>query len=213
MVKTAEKMPVIVSMGDVAASGGYWITCGANTVMASPATITASIGVFGGHLAMSRFWEEKIGRHLGAARRRPNAAIYDSLDAWTPEQRKVVDRFLGRIYDAFLERVSTSRKLSRDEVDAVGRGRVFTGAQAIGKGLLDELGGSTRPSPRRASSPTSSRTPPSSCSSTRSGATSSRACSSAERDEGRRSWRGDQRGRRRARPPAGPVWLPPIVVR
>jgi protease-4 len=141
MVKTAEKMPVVVSMGDVAGSGGYWITCGANSVIASPATITASIGVLTGHLAMSRFWEEKLGVTWGRLDGAPNAAIYDSLDAWTPEQRQAVDRFLVRIYDAFLDRVSAARKLSREEVDAVGRGRVFTGAQAVGKGLLDELGG------------------------------------------------------------------------
>jgi protease-4 len=141
MVKTAEKVPVVVSMGDVAASGGYWITCGANAVVAAPGTITASIGVFGGHLAMSKFWEEKLGITWGRLDGAPNAAIYDSLDAWTPEQRQVVDRWLVRIYDAFLDRVTTARKLSREEVDAVGRGRVFTGAQAVGTGLLDELGG------------------------------------------------------------------------
>jgi protease-4 len=141
MVRTAKEIPVVVSMGDVAASGGYWITCGARRIVADPGSITASIGVFGGHLAMSRFWEDKLGITWGKLDGAPNAAIYDSLDPWTPEQKAAVQKFLDRIYDAFLERVSNSRNMPREKVDAIGRGRVFTGEQAKERGLVDSLGG------------------------------------------------------------------------
>ncbi len=141
MVRTGARIPVVVSMGDVAASGGYWITCGARKVIADPGTITASIGVFGGHLAMSRFWEEKLGVTWGRLDGAPNADIFGSLDPWRPDQKAVVQKFLDRIYDAFLERVSAARKLTRTQVDAIGRGRVFTGEQAKARGLVDELGG------------------------------------------------------------------------
>jgi protease-4 len=141
MVKTAGKMPVVVSMGDVAGSGGYWITCGAKKIVADPASITASIGVLTGHLAMSRFWDDKLGVTWGRLDGAPNAGIYGDLDPWTPDQEKVVQGFLDRIYDAFLERVSASRHMTREQVNAIGRGRVFTGEQAKEKGLVDALGG------------------------------------------------------------------------
>jgi protease-4 len=141
MEKTAAKIPVVVSMGDVAASGGYWITCGAQKVVADPGTITASIGVFAGHMAMARFWEEKLGVTFGELATSPNADTFGSLHPWTPEQRATVLAWLDRIYDAFLERVSKARKLSREQVDAMARGRVFTGEQALARGLVDRLGG------------------------------------------------------------------------
>ncbi len=140
MVKTAEKIPVVVSMGNVAASGGYWITCGAKRIIADPATITASIGVYGGHVAMDKFWQDKIGVTFGRIDTSPNASMYGTLDPWTAPQRAEAQKFLDRIYDSFLERVSASRHLTREQVDAVGRGRVFTGEQALAKGLVDQLG-------------------------------------------------------------------------
>jgi protease-4 len=141
MVRTAKQIPVVVSMGGVAGSGGYWIACGANRIVADPGTITASIGVFGGHFAMERFWTDKLGVSWGRLDTGPAASIYGSLEPWTPEQRVRVEKLLDRIYDAFVERVSVSRGLSREAVDAVGRGRVFTGVQARDKGLVDVLGG------------------------------------------------------------------------
>jgi len=141
MVRTAKKIPVVVSMGDVAASGGYWITCGAKRIVADPGSITASIGVFGGHLAMSRFWEDKLGITWGRVDGTPNAAMYGSLDPWTPEQKAAVQKFLDRIYDRFLTNVSAARNMPREAVDAIGRGRVFTGKQAKERGFVDTLGG------------------------------------------------------------------------
>jgi protease-4 len=141
VVRTAKQMPVVVSMGDVAASGGYWIACGATRLFASPATLTGSIGVYAGHLAMARFWEEKLGVSWGRVEGDPNADIFASLDPWTPPQRAAVERLLQTVYDSFVERVAAARRMSREAVEAVGRGRVFTGAQAVEKGLVDELGG------------------------------------------------------------------------
>lgn len=141
MVRTAKKVPVVVSMGDVAASGGYWIACGANRIVASPGTITASIGVFHGHFAMERFWTEKLGVTWGRITEDENATIYGSLEPWTDRQRASVQRSIDLIYSQFLDRVTAARKLSRDQVDAVGRGRVFTGEQALDHGLVDVLGG------------------------------------------------------------------------
>jgi protease-4 len=140
MVRTAEKIPVVVSMKDVAASGGYWVTCGAQKIIADPGCQTGSIGVLAGHLNMDQFWADKLGVTFGRLDAGRNANIYGSLENWTDEQRAIVDRMLDRIYDDFLDRVSAARKMDRDAVDAIGRGRVWTGAQALERGLVDELG-------------------------------------------------------------------------
>ncbi len=143
MERTAEKVPVVISMGNVAASGGYWITCGAQRIVAQPGTITASIGVFTGHLNTSDLYNDKLGITFGKLDYGANANYYGELEDWTDAQRAVTDRFLDRIYDAFVERVSSSRKMTVDQVDAIGRGRVFTGEQALERGLVDVLGGFT----------------------------------------------------------------------
>jgi protease-4 len=141
MARTAEEIPVVVSMGNVAGSGGYWITCGAQRIVADPATITGSIGVLTGHLNMESFWADKLGVTFGKADFGANADIYGSLDDWNDQQRAIVDRVLDRIYDRFVGLVSESRGMTWDEVDAIGRGRVFTGTQAVENGLVDVLGG------------------------------------------------------------------------
>jgi protease-4 len=141
MERTAEKIPVVVSMGNVAGSGGYWITCGAHRIVADPGTITGSIGVLTGHLNMEGFYNDKLGITFGKIDFGANADIYGSLEDWNDQQRAIVDRVLDRIYDRFVTLVSESRGMSWDEVDAVGRGRVFTGLQAIENGLVDEVGG------------------------------------------------------------------------
>jgi protease-4 len=141
MARTAEEIPVVVSMASVAASGGYWVSCGAQRVVASPATITASIGVFGGHLNMEGFWADKLGVTFGKLDHGANANLYGDLESWTDDQRDIVDRQLDRIYDAFVERVSRARGMEVEAVDAVGQGRVFTGLQASTNGLVDVVGG------------------------------------------------------------------------
>lgn len=144
MVRTADKLPVVVSMKDVAASGGYWVSCGARRIIADPGTMTGSIGVLGGHLNMDRFWAEKLGVTFGRLDAGRNANLYGSLESWNDEQRAIVDRMLDRIYNDFLDRASQARGMSREAVDAIARGRVWTGAQALDNGLVDELGGFER---------------------------------------------------------------------
>ncbi len=141
MIRTAEKIPVVVSMSNYAASGGYWITCGARKIVADPGTLTASIGVYGGHLNMEGFWRDKIGISYGKLDFGANANIYGELEDWNDSQRAIVDRQLDRIYSDFLQRVADSRHKTVEEVDAMAEGRVFTGQQALGKGLVDAIGG------------------------------------------------------------------------
>ncbi len=141
MIRTAAEVPVVVSMANVAASGGYWISCGAQRIVADPGTLTASIGVFAGHLNTSGFWSGKLGVTYGRLDEGVNANIYGELEDWTDEQRAVVDRMLDRIYDDFVERVSSSRDMAPEAVNAIGEGRVFTGVQAWDNGLIDVVGG------------------------------------------------------------------------
>ncbi len=141
MVRTAAEMPVVVSMSNVAGSGGYWIACGAHRIVADPATITGSIGVLAAHLNTSGFYKNKLGVTFGRMDRGVNANIYGELEDWTDAPRAVVDRMLDRIYDDFVERVSAARDMTPEAVDAIGRGRVFTGVQAWENGLVDVVGG------------------------------------------------------------------------
>lgn len=141
MIRTAEEIPIVISMSNTAASGGYWITCGAQRIVANPATLTASIGVFSGHLNTAKFWENKLGVTYGKIDRGANANLYGDLEDWTDEQRAIVDRQLDRIYEDFVERVAASRDMTPEAVDAIGRGRVFTGTQAWENGLVDVVGG------------------------------------------------------------------------
>jgi protease-4 len=141
MVRTAEEIPVVVSMSNVAGSGGYWIACGAQRIVADPGTITGSIGVYAGHFNTAGFYNNKLGVTFGRLDRGANANIYGELEDWTDEQRAVVDRMLDRIYDDFVERVSAARNMTPEAVDAIGRGRVFTGVQAWENGLVDVVGG------------------------------------------------------------------------
>jgi protease-4 len=141
MARTAEKIPVVVSMGNVAGSGGYWVTCGAQAIVAEPGTITGSIGVLTGHLNMEGFYNDKLGISFGKADFGANADIYGETEDWNDQQRAIVDRVLDKIYDRFVTLVSESRGMSPEAVDAIGRGRVFTGIQGLENGLVDMVGG------------------------------------------------------------------------
>lgn len=141
-VKKARKRgkPVVASMGSVAASGGYYIAVAADAVVASPATITGSIGVLTGKLVI----RDLLGRlGVGSDTVRTNA----NADAWaidtpfTPEQRAHREAEADLLYADFVERVAEGRNLTKDAVDRVARGRVWTGADALERGLVDELGG------------------------------------------------------------------------
>lgn len=142
--KLKEKKPVIVSMSDTAASGGYYIAAKATRIVAEPATLTGSIGVFGGKFVTRRFEEEVLGFGHDAERRGANAGIYSSLEPYSPEQDAHVQRLMDRTYATFVGHVAAGRKMTSQAVGAVASGRVWTGAAARRIGLVDELGGLDR---------------------------------------------------------------------
>jgi protease-4 len=140
----ARKKPVVVSMSDVAASGGYYIAARAAKIVAEPATLTGSIGVVGGKFVTRRLQAEILGITHDPMRRGRNADLYSSLNPYSPEQDVRVQALMGRVYDSFVGHVAAGRHMSRAAVDAVARGRVWTGADAKRLGLVDELGGLDR---------------------------------------------------------------------
>lgn len=132
--------PVIVSMGGVAASGGYYIGCGATKVFASRTTLTGSIGVVGGKLAVGRGLK-KIGVSAFPVGRGRRALVYSSLDPWNADERAAVKKMMQSVYDLFVARVAEGRGVQRGEVEAVAQGRVWTGRAALEHRLVDQLGG------------------------------------------------------------------------
>ncbi len=140
---TMEKKPVVVSMSDVAASGGYWIATASHAIVAEPSTLTGSIGIFAGKFNLDGLYE-KIGFSHDRVIRGASADFWSSSRSFSAEERQRLRGILEGGYERFLERVATSRNMSRDEVDAIAQGRVWTGAQALEIGLVDELGGLDR---------------------------------------------------------------------
>ena len=132
--------PVVVSMSDVAASGGYWVTTSADRVIADPATITGSIGVFGIFPTVDRGLD-KLGVHTGGATTAWLAGAADVRRPIDPRLATVIQSTIGYIYDEFLARVAQARQIPREQVEQIAQGRVWTGRQARERGLIDELGG------------------------------------------------------------------------
>jgi protease-4 len=135
----AQEKPLIIYMGAVAASGGYYISTPARTVVAQRATITGSIGVVTAKLVSSAAYEKLAARRV-VMQRGANADLYADHRAWDAEQRAVVEESVRSIYFEFTSRVSSGRKMSSQELEPICRGRVWTGAQAKERGLVDELG-------------------------------------------------------------------------
>lgn len=133
--------PVVVSMGDYAASGGYWISSEANWIVAQPSTLTGSIGVFGGKFvvaeALGRFGVDMRNLSIGGQ----YADAFSPSQDFTAAQRAAFAAQIDRTYDEFINRVSTGRRLPPARVREIARGRVWTGAQAKAIGLVDQLGG------------------------------------------------------------------------
>ena len=131
---------MIVSMGPVAGSGGYWIATPGRHIMAQATTITGSIGVYIGKIVMHDFWKSLlVNREL--IERGEHTSIYSDEAAFDKSERKIIWGQIQRIYDLFLDRVSESRSIGREQVDEIGGGRVWTGRQAVENGLVDEIGG------------------------------------------------------------------------
>lgn len=132
--------PVVASMGGVAASGGYYVSMAADTIVANPGTITGSIGVVTGKL-VARELKERLGVGSDSVRTNTNADAWSVNSPFTAEQHAMVEAEAYLFYDDFVARVAEARGMSVEEVDAVARGRVWTGADALERGLVDELGG------------------------------------------------------------------------
>ncbi|QZH65261.1 signal peptide peptidase SppA [Mycolicibacterium farcinogenes] len=132
--------PVVASMGAVAASGGYYVSMAADEIVANAGTITGSIGVITGKL-ISRELKDKLGVGSDSLRTNPNADAWSSNAPFTDEQHTQIEAETDLLYTDFIERVAVGRKLSVEQVDEVARGRVWTGADAKDRGLVDELGG------------------------------------------------------------------------
>ena len=140
LIALNEHKPVVVAMGAVAASGGYYVAVPGRRVFAQPSTITGSIGVVSAKIVtrglLDRFALRRETLHRGR-----HALLASPERAYTPEERALVWAHIGRTYDLFLDRVASGRGMTTAEVDAVGGGRVWTGRQALEHGLVDELGG------------------------------------------------------------------------
>jgi protease-4 len=137
---TKKTKPVIVSMGDLAASGGYYIACNADKIFAEPNTITGSIGVFGTIPNMHKLAED-LGINAEQVGTNKNAAGYSVFEPMSDEQRALIKEGIEDIYDLFTQRVADGRGMTQEAVDEVGQGRVWTGNDAIEIGLVDEIGG------------------------------------------------------------------------
>jgi protease IV len=132
--------PVVVSMGNVAGSGGYFVAAGADRIVAQPSTITGSIGVFGGKMLIDEL-SEKVGVTWDDVRVGGNATMWSNVREFSPAEWERLQYGLDRIYDDFTAKVASGRGLSRDSTHAIARGRIWTGADAVELGLIDRLGG------------------------------------------------------------------------
>lgn len=137
----AGKKPLVVSMGNVAASGGYYISMGANTLFADPGTLTGSIGVVGGKIVTKGLWnwtginwhEYKIGK---------NAALMSTNRQWDERERELIRKYMQTVYNEFVDRVKQARgERIKKDIEELAGGRVYTGKQALALGLVDKLGG------------------------------------------------------------------------
>ena len=134
------KKPVVVSMSDVAASGGYYIACNANKIVAQPSTITGSIGVVGGKPVVKGFYDW-IGVSNEYVLRGTNAGIFRESEKFTDSERAKFQEFLKSTYDDFTDKVAKGRSKDQAYIDSIGQGRVWTGRQGKENGLVDEYGG------------------------------------------------------------------------
>lgn len=137
---TAKKKPLIVSMGSVAASGGYYVASAAPVIFANPLTVTGSIGVFYGKADISELLK-KIGVTVETYKTTPRADAESFYRPFTKEEMQELERKVWQFYEVFISRVAEGRGMTKEEVDAVGRGKVWTGRQAAENKLVDRLGG------------------------------------------------------------------------
>jgi protease-4 len=136
----AEK-PFIISMGSYAASGGYWISSEGDYIFADPTTLTGSIGVFGTFPNAKKFLNDRIGLTFDVVKTNENAYFGSIVEPLTPYQLAMLQKYVGNTYNDFTALVARTRSLRQSYVDSIGQGRVWTGADALELGLVDEMGG------------------------------------------------------------------------
>jgi protease-4 len=141
VVLAKKAKPVVVSMGDVAASGGYYIACAANKIVANEKTITGSIGVFGVIPNAQGMFNNKLGITFDFAKTNKHADIMTMFRPLTAEEKDIIQIGVENIYDDFITKVGEGRGMSKEQVDSIGQGRVWTGLDAKKIGLVDEIGG------------------------------------------------------------------------
>lgn len=134
------KKPIVVSMGDLAASGGYYISCAADYIYAEPTTLTGSIGIFGMFPNAGKLLNDKLGVHFSTVKTNAMSDFGDITRAFTPEERAMAQAYINKGYDLFTSRCADGRKMQQNEIKAIGEGRIWTGAHAQKIGLVDELG-------------------------------------------------------------------------
>jgi protease-4 len=132
--------PVVVSMSSLAGSGGYFIACPADVIVAQPTTITGSIGVLGGKVVVSELLD-RVGLGTGAVEHGGSARMFSLRRGFSDDERERLAAMLDRIYTDFVQKVADGRSMTYDDVHAVARGRIWSGADAAGNGLVDTLGG------------------------------------------------------------------------
>jgi len=133
--------PVVVSMGNVAGSGGYFVSMSATKIVAQPGTVTGSIGVVAGKMLTRKFWQDYAGITWDNVHTSRNATIWAGTHDYSPEQWQKVQDFLDRVYEDFTIKVSQGRQMEKEKVLEVAKGRIWTGEDAKEHGLVDELGG------------------------------------------------------------------------
>jgi protease-4 len=133
--------PVVVSMGDVAASGGYYISCAANRIFAQPNTITGSIGVFGLIPNAQKALSEKLGITIDTVNTNKHSDVGTILRAASTDEYNYIQKSVEDIYDVFITKVAEGRNISKNNVDSIGQGRVWSGTDALKIKLVDEIGG------------------------------------------------------------------------
>ncbi len=137
---TKKVKPIIVSMGDVAASGGYYIACAADSIIAEPNTITGSIGIFAILPNMQKLFTDKLGLSFDGVKTGKYADLGDVSRPLTPEERAILQNSVNHGYDDFTKAVATGRGKTQAYINSIGQGRVWTGTQALKIGLVDRLG-------------------------------------------------------------------------
>jgi len=136
-----DEKPVVVSMGDVAASGGYYIACDADKIYASPSTITGSIGVFGIMMNLEELYTDKLGLTFDQVKTNKFADLGSNNRPLTEEEYAIIHQSVVEVYETFTSKVAHGRKMTQESVDAIGQGRVWSGSNAMDINLIDAYGG------------------------------------------------------------------------